>query len=166
MTLTQFSAGFYAPFVTVPALLLLLALGLWAGRVGGRELSFTAFAAVLALLLGAVLLAFDMVLPSRGLVTGALLVAAGLIVAFDLARPALLAPVGAVAAGLFLGQGPAGPTGAAPLLWLGSAVGTLTAVATGIGFAPLAIGLGGLQLLRVIGLGLAAVGLLMLVGVL
>lgn len=165
MTLTQFSAGFYAPFVHVPALLLLLGLGLWAGRVGGRELPMAAFAAVIGLLAGAGLAAVSVMLPSRALVVAGLLISVGLVVAFDVARPALLVVVAAAAAGLFLGQGPAGPSGVAPLHWLGVAVGALTATATGIGFLPLTLGLGGPQVLRLAGFGLAAVGLLILLGI-
>ncbi|HET8728691.1 MAG TPA: HupE/UreJ family protein [Alphaproteobacteria bacterium] len=161
-----FGAGFAAPLSSLPMLLALLAAGLWAANLGGRETGRLPLAALAGLVVGAALLEFGFRLPYAGYAVPGAMVLLGALVAFQARLPAGLAIAVAAIAVLWLGQTGAGPAGARPVVWLGFAAGALTALAAGAGFAGMLVQAASTGALRVAGGAIAAVGALVFFGML
>lgn len=160
-----FGAGFAAPFGSLPLLLSLLAAGLWAETLAGRDTGRLPVATVAGLVAGAALLEFGLRLPYAGIAVPAAMVLLGVLAAAGARAPTAVALLVGVACGLWLGQVPAGPAGDSPSAWLGFACGSLTAAAAGIGFAAILAVLTAPVAPRIAGGAVALVGVLRLAGV-
>jgi urease accessory protein len=160
-------AGLAHPFTGIDHLLAMLAVGLWAAQRGGRAM-WQIPAAFLGLMaaggiwaaLGAPLLMVESGIAVSVLITG-------LLVATALAVPGrfAMAMVGAFA--IFHGYAhiaEMGQTASATQYAIGFVLSTATLLAIGLSLGMLARRLGAMKLLRLVGVGIAAVGVALLAG--
>lgn len=161
-----FGAGFAAPLDARLMLLALLAAGLWAATLGGRETGRLPIATLAGLIAGAGLIELGVRLPYAGYVVPGAVVVLGALVAAAARLPAVAALIIGAVAGLWLGQTGAGPAGDPPLAWLGFAAGALTVLAAGVGFAAILVETASRTAARIAGGAIAAVGVLTFLGLL
>ncbi len=129
----SFASAFMTPFSATTTLLALIATGLWIALLGSKEKWRMPVAVLAGLAVGTLLPTLGLVLPFPGWVLPASVVALGVLVALDVIVVAWIAL--AVTAAIYVYHGSAvGPRGGDLTTWLGFAVGTLTALAAGIGF--------------------------------
>lgn len=129
----SFAAQFMVPFSATATLLALIATGLWIALLGGTEKWRMPLAVLVGLAAGMALPKLGLALPYPGWVLPGSVVVLGLLVAFDVVIGSWIAL--AIAAAIFVYHGSAvAPRGSDLLAWLGFAVGSVTALAAGIGF--------------------------------
>lgn len=161
-----FGAGFIAPLSALLILLGLIAAGLWAAVLGGKDTGRLPLSVLAGLLAGALLLEFGLRLPYGWYVVPGAVVILACLVVFLARLPAMAALLMGVLAGLWFGQTGAGPAGDRPIVWAGFLTGSLTAVAAGVGFAAILVQAASTTALRVAGGAIAAVGVLVFLNVL
>jgi urease accessory protein len=170
----SFGAGFLALPGRLLPLLGLLAVGLLAGCQGGRVISQTPGAAVIALLAGGVSqqlfgLNIPYLQPYLPLILQGGLVVLGGLVALQLAMPTLVTAVLAALFGLALGivqADWAGVPGQPLLFWLGCGLGATLLTAAGVGLSGMIVQTLSIQALRAAGAFIALTGILLLSGLL
>ena len=129
----SFASAFMIPFSATATLLALIATGLWIALLGSKEKWRMPLAVLAGLAAGAVLPRLGVVLPFPGWALPGSVIALGILVALDVVVVAWIAL--AVTAAIFVYHGSAvAPRGGDLSTWLGFAVGTVTALAAGIGF--------------------------------
>ncbi|MFM8332470.1 MAG: HupE/UreJ family protein [Candidatus Methylumidiphilus sp.] len=157
-----FAAGVAHPFIGLDHLLTMLAVGLWAAQLGGAALWRVPAAFVAAMAVGAALARPELDLAGLELAVGGSVLALGLLLAFALRLPGLLAPLAVALLALSHGaaHGLEMPQTASP--W-GYGLGFLLATA-GLHGAGIALGLSLKRsaLARVGGVAIAAAGLWLL----
>jgi urease accessory protein len=132
-----FGSGFAMPFSAISLLLVLLAAGLWADQLAGREVWRVPAAALAGLAAGVVLAWLDLALPYRQWVLPGAIILLGALVAFEVTLPSVLPTVVAGLAAVYHGYVTAALLGQAALVWLGFAAGATLALAGGIGLAAM-----------------------------
>ena len=129
----SFANAFMIPFSATATLLALIATGLWIALLGSKEKWRMPVAVLVGLVAGSLLLKLGVALPFPGWVLPGSVVALGVLVALDVVVVAWIAL--AVTAAIYVYHGTAvAPRGGDLMTWLGFAVGTVTALAAGIGF--------------------------------
>ena len=129
----SFANAFMIPFSATATLLALIAAGLWIALLGSKEKWRMPLAVLAGLAIGTLLPKLGLSLPYPGLVLPGSVIVLGLLVALDVVIVAWIAL--AIATVVFIYHGSAvAPRGSDLLAWLGFAVGTVTALAAGIGF--------------------------------
>ena len=129
----SFANAFMIPFSATATLLALIATGLWIALLGSKEKWRMPLAVLAGLAVGALLRKLGLALPFPGWVLPGSVVVLGILVALDVVVLAWIAL--AATAVIFVYHGSAvAPRGSDLLSWLGFAVGSVTALAAGIGF--------------------------------
>lgn len=163
----SFGAGFSGPLLLVPVLVGLLSVGLWSTEQGARAPWHLAVAAVAGVVLAGLLTQWGVRVPYAGLLRDGSLVVIGGLIALRVQLPDPIALALVTVSGAALGIALAGWAGAVsvPLLfWLGALSGGLLATAAGIGLASqLSIAFSD-GAIRAVGVGVALVGILAMMG--
>ncbi len=160
-----FGSGFAAPLTPLALFLTLLAVGLWAWQLGGREPWRLAAAVLIGLVAGIVLREAGWPPPCRVWVVPAALVALGLLVAFHAMVPALAAAALVAVAAAYHGPTAAAMLDRGVVAVVGFVCGVLFVAAAGVGIAAMLTQGVARRGLQVAGGAVAAVGGLMLIGV-
>ena len=152
----SFANAFMSPFSATATLLALVATGLWIALLGSKEKWRMTVAVLLGLAAGALLPGLGVALPFPGWVLPGSVVALGILVALDVVVVAWIAL--AVTTAIYVYHGTAvAPRGGDLMTWLGFAVGTVTALAAGIGFDSMIVHATSARGVRVFG-GIIALG--------
>ena len=159
----SFANAFMIPFSATATLLALIATGLWIALLGSKEKWRMPVAVLAGLVAGTLLPKLGLSLPFSGWVLPGSVVALGVLVALDVVVVAWIAL--AVTAAIFVYHGGAvAPRSGDLSSWLGFAVGTVTALAAGIGFDSMIVHATSSRGVRVFGGVIALGGGWMLVG--
>lgn len=152
----SFASAFMIPFSATATLLALIATGLWIALLGSKEKWRMPVAVLAGLAAGALLPMTGIALPYPGWVLPGSVIALGVLVALDVVVVAWIAL--AATAAVFVYHGSAvSPRGGDVSTWAGFAVGTVTALAAGIGFDSMIVHATSARGVRVFG-GIIALG--------
>ena len=152
----SFASAFMIPFSATATLLALIATGLWIALLGSKEKWRMPVAVLVGLVAGTLLPKLGLTLPFSGWVLPGSVVALGVLVALDVVVVAWIA-LAATAAIFAYHGGAVAPRGGDLSSWLGFAVGTVTALAAGIGFDSMIVHATSARGVRVFG-GVIALG--------
>lgn len=162
----EFGAHLLVPFTATTMLLTLLGAGMWADRLGGREVWRVPVAALLGLAVGVVLAAFRIDLPQLHWGMAIAVIAIGMLVALQAGLPSAVALAIVALAAVYHGQGVLFRSPRPPLGWAGVATGAVLVLAAGIGLASIIGRVGGShRVIQVTGLAIAGAGGLVLFGI-
>lgn len=157
-----FGAGWAGPLTGLVPLLGFVAIGLWAARWGGASIWQMPLAAMAGAVLGGLAAGQGLYHPGAGVAAVLAMTVLGFLVAVPIAVPAPLVVTGFLAAA----QGFAGSDARGDDLafWSGYSAAALLAMSGGMGLTGIASRLAGAVMVRVLGFGIAAVGVLIVTG--
>lgn len=155
----DFGQGLAMPFGILPLLATMVGCGIWAEQLGRQQVRRLPLAYLVGLVIGAVAPVIPALLPIADLAMPIAMIVLGLLIVA--AAPAALGidMLVVFAVGLLVGYVFLGGSRYMPLKWLGLICGTLLATASGIGLTAMTGGGFASGLVRLLGLGIAVLGI-------
>lgn len=154
----EFGQGLALPFGILLLLATMIGCGIWTEQLGRQQAMRVPLAYLAGLLVGAVAPVIPQMLPLADIAMPVAVIVLGLLIVASVPASAAVAMAAVFAVGLLVGYGFLGGSRYEPLKWLGLACGTLLATASGIGLTVMVSTGFASGLVRLLGLGIAGLG--------
>lgn len=154
----DFGQGLEMPFGIPELLVTMIGCGIWAEQLGSKQARRLPLAYLVGLVTGAMVPVIPALLPVADIAMPIALIVLGLIVVVAAPAPLGIDMLVVLLIGLVVGYSFLGGSRYVPLKWVGLVCGTLIASASGIGLAVMTSSGFTAGLVRILGLGIAALG--------